>query len=145
MIYSLSSLSDLNYKLYKQIVQRVEDGEDKKSKKASTGLTMTKVDCKGSNFRGIRGLSDNEVTDVLTKCANGDFPLNKLNSHCFAMKKMKKIRDIFVSRVGVKDWTEAKEKYSQFTNEDTMSTLFIKLNFNPVPAVFNEYCARALT
>ena len=56
---------------------------------------MTKVDCKGSNSRGIRGLSDNEVTDILTKCANGDFPLNKLNSHCFAMKKNEKNQGCF--------------------------------------------------
>ncbi|KAL5509182.1 hypothetical protein EMCRGX_G004500 [Ephydatia muelleri] len=90
MIYALSSLSNDNYRLYQAVVQRCEKGKDKKTKKSSLGLSCNKTDCKGSNFRGLRGLSEDEMTEMLQK------------------------------------------------------DLFLQLKSCPIPAAFNEYCAKAL-
>ena len=100
MIYALSSLSNDNYRLYQAVVQRCEKGNDKKTKKSSLGLSCNKTDCKGSNFRGLRGLSEDEMTEMLQKCANGEIALQKLNTECSTFKKVKRIKEAFMSRVG---------------------------------------------
>ena len=74
MIDALSSLSNDNYRLYQAVVHRCEN-KDKKTKKSSLGLSCNKTDCKESNFRGLRGLSEDEMTEMLQKCANGKIAL----------------------------------------------------------------------
>ena len=144
MIYALSSLSNESYQLYQAIVHRCEKGKEKKPKKGSLGLSINKTDCKGSNFCGLRGLSDDEMTQMLQKCANGEIALQKLNSECSILKKMKTIKEAFMSRVGCENWLQTVEQYGHFADEKVLSDLFLQLKFCPIPAAFNEYCAKAL-
>ena len=144
MIYALSSLSNDNYRLYQAVVQRCEKGKDKKTKKSSLGLSCNKTDCKGSNFRGLRGLSEDEMTEMLQKCANGEIALQKMNTECSTLKKMKRIKEAFMSRVGCENWLETVQQYEHFADEKVLRDLFLQLKFCPLPAAFNEYCAKAL-
>ena len=80
MVFMLSSLSNKNYELYRVIVAAFEKIKVK-------GIAAAKVDCKGSNFRGLRGFSETETTEMLQKCANGENVLKSLNSTCFNQKK----------------------------------------------------------
>ena len=81
----------------------------KKTKKGSLGLSINKTDCKGSNFRGLCGLSDDEMTQMLQKCANGEIALQKLNSECSILKKMKTIKEALCLqwdvKIGSKQWS----------------------------------------
>ena len=145
MIYALASFSNENYKLYQTIVYRCEKGKDKKTKKSSLGLSCNKTDCKGSNFRGLRGLTEDEMTDMLQKCANGEISLQKINLECSILKKIKTIKEAFMGRVGCVNWLQTVEQYGHFADENILRDLFIELKFSPnVPAAFNEYCAKAL-
>ena len=76
MIYALASLSNENYKLYQAIVYRCKETKTKKR------LSCNKMDCKGSNFRRLLGLSEDKMTEMLQKCANGETALQKMNSEC---------------------------------------------------------------
>ena len=137
MVFMLSTLSNKNYELYRVIVTAFEKIKVK-------GIAAPKVDCKGSNFRGLRGFSETECTEMLEKSASGETVLKSLNSTCFNQKKKKKILESFVSLVGTKDWKEAQQKYPNFANAKLLSDLFLKCNFNPIPAAFTDYCSRAV-
>lgn len=76
----------INNKPYQAIVHRCEKGKDKKTKKSSLGLSCNKTDCKGSYFHGLRGLREDEMTEMLQKCANGEISLQKINSNCLILK-----------------------------------------------------------
>ena len=65
MVFMLSTLSNKNYELYRVIVTTFEKIKVK-------GIAAPKVDCKGSNFRGLRGFSETECTEMLQKCASGE-------------------------------------------------------------------------
>ena len=144
MILSLASLNDSEYKLYREIVSLCEQGKIKKTKKCALGLNSTKVDCKGSNFRGLRGLTNEEIKDMLLRCSSGEIALKELNQTCMNMKKMKKIKETFVANVGLKDWKEAQTMYPLFANEKSLGDLFLQCSFTPVPSVFSEYCSKAV-
>ena len=76
----------IHNKPYQAIVHRCEKGKDKKTKKSSLGLSCNKTDCKGSYFHGLRGLREDEMTEMLQKCANGEISLQKINSNCLILK-----------------------------------------------------------
>jgi hypothetical protein len=137
MIFMLSSLSNNNYTLYRDIVTKYEMIKVK-------GIVAAKTDCKGSNFRGLRGLSEMEITEILRNCASGENTLKSLNSTSLNKKKMKKIVESFVSLIGTKDWNEAQKRYPNFANEKQLADLFLKCNFSPIPAAFSDYCSRAV-
>ena len=81
---------------------------------------------------------------MLQKCANGEITLQKLNTECSTFKKMKRIKEAFMSRVGCENWLETVQQYEHFADEKVLRDLFLQLKFCPIPAAFNEYCAKAL-
>ena len=58
--------------------------------------------------------------------------------------KMKRIKEAFMSRVGCENWLETVQQYKHFADEKVLRDLFLQLKFCPIPAAFNEYCAKTL-
>ena len=81
---------------------------------------------------------------MLQKCANGEIALQKMNTECSTLKKMKRIKEAFMPRVGCENWLETVQQYEHFADEKVLRDLFLQLKFCPIPAAFNEYCAKAL-
>lgn len=61
----LSSLSNINFEFYRVIVTAFENIKVK-------GIAAAKVDCKGSNFHGLRRFNEIETAEMLQKCASGE-------------------------------------------------------------------------
>lgn len=57
---------------------------------------------------------------------------------------MKTIKEAFMSRVGCENWLQTVEQYGHFADEKVLRDLFLQLKYCPLPAAFNEYCAKAL-
>ena len=83
------------------------------------------------------------MTEMLQKCAIGEIALQKMNTECSTLK-MKRIKEAFMSRVGCENWLETVQQYKHFADEKVLRDLFLQLKFCPIPAAFNEYCAKTL-
>ena len=114
MVFMLSTLSNKNYELYRFIVTVFEKIKVK-------GIAAPKVDCKGSNFRGLRGFN-------VRKCYKNvqvEKLRLKVSIQVASTKRiMKKILESFVSLVGTKDWKEAQQKYPNFVMQNYYPTFF---------------------
>ena len=86
-------------------------------------------------------LSEDKMTEMLQKCANGKIALHKMNTECSTLKKMKRIKEAFSLESVVKIGSQ---QYEHFADEKVLRDLFLQLKFCPIPAAFNEYCAKAL-
>ena len=56
-----------DYNLLLQVFALYEDGKLVKVPKAKLGMTDTKMDCRGSNFKGLWNLNMPTINDVLGK------------------------------------------------------------------------------
>ena len=59
-------------------------------------------------------------------------------------KKIKTIKEAFMSRVACENWLQTVEQHGHFADENILRDLFLELKCSPIPAAFNEYCAKAL-
>ena len=91
------------YNIYCSIVHMYES-DSKKS--AST----CKSDCKGFQFKGLRGLDLGVMLDVLKKAKDGSLKLNNINAHCYQIKMLENVKTKFKNQVGAESWEDAKKK-----------------------------------
>ena len=65
----------------------------------------TKLDCRGSNFKG---LDIPNINDVLSKVINKEIEFISLGSTCKEIKKIRSLKDEFVRLVGASSWEAVK-------------------------------------
>ena len=78
----------------------------------------SKADCKGSHCRGLRNVGTSEASKLLQEVHDGCLPLQKLNTKCTELKKIRNIKKKFVEPVSVESWEVAKEKFPEFACEN---------------------------
>ncbi len=86
MIYFLAGLPNTEYNLI-QVFALYEDGKLVKVPKAKLGMIDTKLDCRGSNFKGLRNLDMPTINDLLSKVINKELEFASLGSTCKEIKK----------------------------------------------------------
>ena len=72
MIFFLASLPNETYKVLQEVYQQYEGGKLVRVPKSKCSSADVKLDCQGSNFKGLRNLDNHIVTDILKKVANKD-------------------------------------------------------------------------
>ena len=89
MIFLLSALTTQDYNILCDIFKKFECAKLSSKSKATM---KSRPDCKGSNFRGLRNLEADVVSDILQQVSDGSLPLQKLNAKCQEIKKLKEIK-----------------------------------------------------
>ena len=85
--YIIRCMPSSAYDIYCSIVHMLEN--DPKKLSASSNI---KSDCKGFQFKGLRGLDPDCVLKVLQKVKDGSLKLNKLNNYCKEIKALDKVK-----------------------------------------------------
>ena len=97
-------------------------------KMAKLGMLDTKMDCKGSNFKGLRNLDTHTINTVLTKIISKQIEFTALGAACKEIKNIWALKDEFVRLVGASSWEAAEEAYPGYANE-----FILKRKFNGIP------------
>ena len=144
MIFFLASLPNETYKVLQDVYQQYESGKLVKVPKSKCSTADVKLDCRGSNFKGLRNLDNNIVTDVLRKVANKDIPFTAIGSHCKEIKNMRQLKEEFTRLVGASSWENAQELYPEFASEAVFERKFKGIPFTKdMPAMVN-FCQKAM-
>ena len=77
-----------------------------------------KPDCKGSNFRDLRNLEEDKVDDLLKQVHNQLLPIQKLNTSCHEIKRIRELKKKIVDLVGLSTWEEVQAQFPEFATED---------------------------
>ena len=85
---------------------------------------MSKPDCKGSNFRGLRNLTSDAVSSLLLEVQKKSLPLQKLNFKCQEVKKVNELKKKFTEYVGAETWEEAQQNFPEFAVEHKLKDKF---------------------
>ena len=109
------------------------------------GLLSGRVECSSCNFKGLRGLSSEEVGNLLDQVIAKKIPLKKLSLDCKRIKDMKNMKLEFVKQTGVKSWEEAKQTFPHYACEDKLRELKALDSKNSPTPQFLAYCRKALT
>lgn len=105
MIFLLANLPVATYKTLQDIFKMYEDEYLTKSRNKQA--QAVKPDCKGSNFRGLRNFEEKTADDLLKQVHNQSLPIQKLNTRCHEIKRIRKFKKKFVNLVGLSTWKEA--------------------------------------
>ena len=140
MIFFLASLPVATYNTLQDIFKMYEDEYLTKSKNKKG--QAVKPDCKGSNFRGLRNLEEDMVDELLKQVHNQSLPIQKLNTRCHEIKRIRELKKKFVDLVGLSTWEEAQAQFPEFATEDKIKEKFISLSKDIQPLV--EYCQKAM-
>lgn len=95
MIFFLASLPNETYKVLQEVYQQYEGGKLVRVPKSKCSSADVKLDCRGSNFKGLRNLDNHIVTDILKKMANKDIPFTTIGSYCKEIKNMRQLKEEF--------------------------------------------------
>ena len=134
MVFFLASMPSPAYDIYCSLVHMYEN-DSKKS--------ASKLDCKGFKFKGLRGLDQNSVLNVLNKVKDGSLKLNNINNHCYQLKVLEKVKTSFIKLVGAENWEDARKIHPEYASEHKLISLFVP-NFNADSMSFIDYCRRAV-
>ena len=143
LIFFLAGLEKENYLKISQIFQMYEAG---KLTKLPQVLLSGRADCAPSNFKGLRGLSDDIVSDLLSKIISKELDLKNLNAECKKIKDMRNMKKEFVKQTGMMSWSEAKEKFKYYTSDDKLQAFVGKAfnSKNEPSSDFLTYCRKAV-
>ena len=144
MVFFLASLPIGDYKQLQEIYQLYEDGKLVKVPKAKYGIGDTKLDCRGSNFKGLRNLDTPCVTNLLSQLKTGELPFMSLNCRCKEIKKLRQLKAEFVRLVGGSSWEQAKEEHPDFASNEKLQQKFLALPFTKDMPAMVAYCQKAL-
>ena len=144
MIYFLAGLPNTEYNLLLQVFALYEDGKLVKVPKAKLGMTDTKLDCRGSNFKGLRNLDMPTINDVLSKIINKEIGFASLGSTCKEIKKIRSLKDEFIRLVGASSWEAAQESYPGYANEGILKRKFEGIPFAKDMPAMVSFCQKAM-
>lgn len=147
LIFFLAGLGKENYVKLTQIFQLFEDGKLCKLPKSKQGLMSGRAECASCNFKGLRGLPEDVVTDLLDKVIKKEIGLKKLNMECKKLKDMKNMKLEFVKQTGLKTWNEAQQKFPYYATEDRFAQFAGKAfdSKNSPSSDFLVYCRKAIS
>ena len=144
MVFFLASLSNDAYKALQDVYSLYEDGKLVKVPKSKLGTMDSKLDCRGSNFKGLRNLENNTVTDLLKKVASKEIPFTSIASVCKELKNKQKLKEEFVRLVGATSWEEAEELYPEYANENVLERKFKGIPFAKDMPSMVHFCQKAM-
>lgn len=146
MIFFLASLSCEAYNYFTTIYQMFSEGRLKgqhvpRSKK---GTLAKSPDLKGSKFKSLRGVSDEDVCRLLLELSEGKLTLTEMISECTSIKQLQKVQSAFLRGTNCNSWDEAVTTYPTFTTSQQLEP-FKKLNFSgKLPEQFLKFCQRVM-
>ena len=121
-----------------------EDGKVVKVPRAKYCIGDTKLDCRGSNFKGLRNLDMGCISDLLIQIKQGELPFMSLNNKCKEIKKLRQLKAEFVRLVGVSSWEQAQDEHPDFASEEKLRLKFLALPFTKDMPAMIGYCQKAL-
>ena len=80
---------------------------------------MSKLDCKGTYFKPLRGV-EQMTCKALLKVKNGDMSFGELAKSCEYAKNVKKVQAGFINRLNVDNWDEATNLYPKYTTKESL-------------------------
>ena len=144
MIFFLAGLPKSEYDLLQQVFMLYEDGKLVKVPKAKLGMLDTKMDCKGSNFKGLRNLDTHTINTVLTKIISKEIEFTALGAACKEIKNIQALKDEFVRLVGASSWEAAKEANPGYANESVLKRKFNGIPFAKDMPAMVSFCQKAM-
>ena len=144
MILFLASLPQDEYEILQEIFKKFEECDLKDQTLTRTQRTkMSKLDCKGTYFKPLRGVEQATRKNLLKKVRDGDMSFGELAKACEYAKNMKKVQAGFMNLLNIDNWDEATKLYPEYTTEESLEP-FLKLSFKPSPpATFIALCQQA--
>ena len=147
MIYFLAALPQEEYDLVLNIFELFEacDLKDQKISKNQRGsMAISKLDCKGVNFKPLRNIDEKTRKNLLSRVCDRNLCFAELGAQCKYVKQLTEIRKKFVQYVGVSSWEAAKETYPDFTRTEKLEA-FKDMSFKgkTMPPPFVAYCKQA--
>jgi len=146
MIFYPTSLSGDAYNAVTTIYKRFSEGDLKgqhipRSKK---GTLAKPPDLKGSKFKCLRGITEDEVCRLKGEVADKKISLNEMNSKCSSLKQLQKVQSAFIKGTNSSSWAEAQENYPKFATAEQLEP-FKKLNFTiKLPEQFLKFFQRVM-
>lgn len=148
MVFFLASLPEDEYVIVKEIFDLFEqcDIKDQKLSRSKRGsLVNSKLDCKGVNFKPLRGLAPKIRKDLLQKVCDGEMSFSELGSSCKYIKQMTEVKTNFMRYLDISEsWEQAEEKYPEHTKKEKLEP-FLEMSFknNVMPPTFIAFCKQA--
>lgn len=147
MVFCLALLSDDEYEYLLSIFEYHENCELKDQVLSRTQrLTArnSKIDCKGSNFKGLRGLTKCERMPLMEKVSKKEYSFAEMAEQCRYIKRMNAIKTNLIKYLDLDNWNEAEEEYPSFAIKERLEP-FLGLTFKPgkLPPSFVEFCQLA--
>lgn len=147
MICFLASLPNDEYDIVMEVFQLFESCElkDQKLSRNKRGIMVnSKLDCKGVNFKPLRGIPAATRKNLLTQLRDKEISFPELSSSCKRTKKMEEVKKHFLKYLHLDSWEVAIEKYPAYTKKERMEA-FIDLDFKKdiTPSAFVAYCKQA--
>ena len=102
-----------------------------------------RAECAPSNFKGLRGMTSDVVSRLLSDVVNKTIELKNLNSECKKIKDLKNLKSEFVKQVGLGSWKEAKENYPYYVTDKKLQEFSFDKKNKP-SADFLAYCRKAI-
>ena len=147
MVFFLASLPVDEYIIVKEIFNHFENcaiKDQKLSRNKRGSLINSKLDCKGVNFKPLRGLSQKTRKELLRKVSDCDISFSELASTCKYTKKMENVKAQFLRYLNIPSWEQAKEKYPEHTKKERLEP-FLEMTFknDTIPPLFIAFCKQA--
>lgn len=147
MIFFLASLPVHEYIIVREIFNQFEncDLKDQKLSRSQRGsLINSKLDCKGVNFKPLRGISPKTRRELLTKVRECDISFSELASSCKYIKKMDDVKAQFMRYLNIPSWEVAEKTYPEHTKKEKLEP-FLEMSFknDSIPPIFLAFCKQA--
>lgn len=147
MIFFLASLPEEEYVIVNKIFDLFQscDIKDQKLSRSQRGsLINSKLDCKGVNFKPLRGLASKSRKELLLKVRNHQLSFPELSTSCKYIKKMTDVKTQFMRYLNVSSWELAEETYPAHTKEEKLQP-FLEMSFknDTLPPLFQAFCKQA--
>ena len=147
MIFFLASLPEEEYQCLLETFAAYESCElkDQTLSRAQRGVSkFAKIDCKGVNFKPLRGVSCEERKELLMKVRDGELSFSEMGETCRYTKKMNVVRNNFISYLNLDSWEEAMEKFPNFTSKERLEPFFdLQFKQGKMPPSFVSFCQQA--
>ena len=144
MIFFLASLPEEEYVIVKDIFDHCELKDQKLSRSQRGSLINSKLDCKGVNFKPLRGVAAQTRKELLVKVRDGDLSFSELSRSCKYVKNMADVKKQFMKYMSISSWEQAEEKYPKHTKKEKLEP-FLGMSFknDTMPTLFLAYCKQA--
>ena len=144
MVFFLASLSCEAYDYLTTVYQMFSDGvlKGQHVPRSKEGTLAKPPDLKGSKFKCLRGISEDDVCRLLLELSEGKITLAEMSSECTSLKELQRVQSAFLKGTNCSSWDEALAEYPTFTTAEQLEP-FKKLNFTgKLPEQFLKFCQR---